>query len=86
MKIVKMSIELDNFITEISDVDKTNCEYCEIKIINTFKKFAMLIGGEHLWNEIVHDIAMEYDSKKYACNTSAEETSSKDYRKLKGGK
>ena len=36
-----MSIEWDNSITEISDTDKTNYEYCEINITNTFKKFAM---------------------------------------------
>lgn len=55
-----MSIEWDNSITEVSDTDKSNCEYCEINITNTFEKFAKSIGGDHLWHKIIDEIAMDH--------------------------
>ena len=80
MTTIKMSIEWDNSITEISDTDKTNYEYCEINITNTFKKFAMSLGGEHLWNKIVKKIAEDHGyNKKPDYNKVANEPMSEDY-------
>lgn len=78
---IKMSIEWDNSITEVSDTDKTNCEYCEINITNTFKKFAMSLGGEHLWYKIVDKIATDHGYKKPDYNKTANEPIPEDYRK-----
>jgi len=79
MTTIKMSIEWDNSITEISDTDKTNYEYCEINITNTFKKFAMSLGGEHLWNKIVEKIATDHGYKKHDYNETANEPMTEDY-------
>lgn len=74
-----MSIEWDNSITEISDIDKTNYEYCEINITNTFKKFATAIGGDKLWFDIVDSIARNHGYKKPNYYEVANEPMPKDY-------
>lgn len=76
---IKMSIEWDNSITEISDTDKTSYGYYEGNITNTFRKFVRSLGGEDLWNTIVETIAIDHGYKKPDYNKVANEPMPEDY-------